>query len=130
MTDASLEEAWTELYQHDMFRDATTGRRNGRIVKSFDIGLLRHDRTKAAAAAAPALRGQETTRDVMIRAQQEVLAANPHLNTVDGLNSDEFRRLRDGLITAWAKQSNPKLARGNGGAGPVLDGQGFPVYRS
>jgi hypothetical protein len=130
LTAQSLEQSFNELWSHGMFRDAQTGKRGGRIVRSFDIELLRHDRAKAAASAAPVVQATETQADVMARAKRLVLTARPDLNSVDGMKSDEFRKLRDGLLTQWARSLNPKLARGNSGAGPVLDGQGFPVYRS
>lgn len=44
------ETAFNELWSHGMFRDAMTGKRNGSICHQFDIGLLRHDRAKPAAA--------------------------------------------------------------------------------
>ena len=94
LSAASLETAFNELWSHGMFRDAMTGKRNGSICHQFDIGLLRHDRAKPAAAVqkeiplSVRLDQQQTDRNTTLRQARAIAAQRrPDAGAPDGKSS-------------------------------------------
>ena len=102
-TQANLDSAYRELSEHEMFRDRTAGKRGGKIVRVYDIELLRADRNKSQSPVGTF----DSREDVKASARYQVSQANPELNP----KSDQFQKLVDAVIAKQARAHNKPAQR-------------------
>lgn len=120
-TFATLNQACEELAIGEMFRDNTSGTRRGRIVKPYDIEVLRKIRRRNDApapvrrTAAEHQRGRnEESLSIVARARQVVLAEYPEFTPQPGSGeSGELRKLIDAQLLVWAREENPRMQSTN-----------------
>jgi len=120
-TFSTLNKACEELSLGEMFRDNTSGTRGGRIVKPYDIDVLRRIRRRNDAPAPVRRTAAEHQRErndeklsLVARARQAVLAEYPELTPQPGSGeSGELRKLIDAQLLEWARQENPRMQSTN-----------------
>jgi hypothetical protein len=120
VTATTLAQAFAEIHGHSMFRMRTAGLRGGELVRPFDMGLIRSDRTKNGPVAPRAITKTQASlqkiaskTDVLAAARAQVLVQRPDLAKdvqIGGRGeSAEMRKLVDAVLRQWAKESNPNM---------------------